>query len=496
MGDTLVDGDGTATIANPLGPGELRLVVAPLGYDGGTVIAASRQPDFPTQIDRLILTVACNQAAIVVQQRRSGQRLRRSELELADFFENATIGLHWVGPDGTILRANRAELELLGYAADEYVGRHIADFHVDRDVIDDILRRLWTGERVRDYEARMRCKDGSIRHVRIDSSVLWEDGRFIHTRCCTRDVTERKRAEEVRLRLAAIVASSGDAIVSEDLNGIITSWNQGAQALFGYAAEEIIGRSVTELLTADRMNDFAAIRSQLRQGEPIHNYETACVRSDRQLIDVSLTASPIFDDAGRIEGISTIARDITQRTRAQQALKHQTQRLTLLWEAASVLLVASEPEAMLHELLAKIGGHLGVDAYFNHVVAETGDALRLSSYQGVPAAALADIERLDFGQNICGSVALRRQPMVVNDIQRSDEPMSQAVKSLGIRGVYVQSVNRRGSTARHAVIRQPQQRQLRKRRRGVYRDDLPLRHGGIRATAFVERVEGKRSTQR
>src|SRR4029079_9903206 len=96
--------------------------------------------------------------------------LRRSEQELADFFENATVGLHWVGPDGTILRANRAELDMLGYRPDEYIGRPITDFHADQDVICDILHRLQTGEQLREYPARLRCKDGSIKHVLIDSS--------------------------------------------------------------------------------------------------------------------------------------------------------------------------------------------------------------------------------------------------------------------------------------------------------------------------------------
>src|SRR5947209_11642579 len=98
---------------------------------------------------------------------REVQELRRSEQELADFFENASVGLHWVGPDGIILRANRADLALLGYQRDEYVGHHIAEFHADRDVIEDLLRRLAAGEIVRDREACMRCKDGALKHVLI-----------------------------------------------------------------------------------------------------------------------------------------------------------------------------------------------------------------------------------------------------------------------------------------------------------------------------------------
>ena len=130
-----------------------------------------------------------------IERKTAEEELRRSEQELADFFENATIGLHWVGPDGTILRANRAELDMLGYSRDEYVGRPIADFHVDEEVICDILERLQAGEKLAEYPARLRCKDGSIKEVLIDSSVLWRDGEFVHTRCFTRDVTERKQAE-------------------------------------------------------------------------------------------------------------------------------------------------------------------------------------------------------------------------------------------------------------------------------------------------------------
>src|SRR4051812_48189426 len=117
-----------------------------------------------------------------------GSALADSESDLADFFENAAIPLHWVDANGIILRANRAELEFLGYSAEEYVGRNIAEFHADGDVLCGILDRLTRGETLRDQPARMRAKDGSIKHVRITSNVKREDGRFVHTRCITRDV--------------------------------------------------------------------------------------------------------------------------------------------------------------------------------------------------------------------------------------------------------------------------------------------------------------------
>ena len=101
----------------------------------------------------------------VLERKQAEAALRQSEQELSDFFENASVGRHWVGPDGTILRVNRAELNLLGYSPEEYLGHDIAEFHVDPDVIADILRRLAAGETLRDYEAQMRCRDGSIKDV-------------------------------------------------------------------------------------------------------------------------------------------------------------------------------------------------------------------------------------------------------------------------------------------------------------------------------------------
>jgi PAS domain S-box-containing protein len=151
----------------------------------------------------------------ITDRKRSEEALQRSEMELTDFFENAAIGLHWVGPDGTILRANQAELELLGYTREEYVGRNIAEFHVDQEIIEDILARLNAGEIIRECEARMRCKDRTIKYVRINSSVYREDGKFIHTRCFTRDITDRKRTE-TRLALQYAVTQ----ILSESLDFI------------------------------------------------------------------------------------------------------------------------------------------------------------------------------------------------------------------------------------------------------------------------------------
>ncbi|MEO8431312.1 MAG: ATP-binding protein [Acidobacteriota bacterium] len=145
-----------------------------------------------------------------IAQRQSTQReLVNREQELSDFLENAVEGIHQVGRDGRILWANRAELRMLGYRADEYVGHHISEFHDDRATIDRILCRLLRGETLYDEPARLRCKDGSIRHVVIHSNALWKDGEFVHTRCFTRDVTDRVRLEEELQQRVEELADAG-----------------------------------------------------------------------------------------------------------------------------------------------------------------------------------------------------------------------------------------------------------------------------------------------
>ena len=167
------------------------------------------------------------------------------EREQRYFLENAAVPMHWVGEDGIILWANAAELRFLGYSAEEYIGQSIAKFHADEAVIGDILKRLKCNEKLDGYEARLLCKDGSIRYGSINSSVYWEKGRFVHTRCVTIDVTELKKSVELHQRLSSIVESSDDAIISKDLSGFIQSWNPGAERIFGYKAEEIIGKHVS-----------------------------------------------------------------------------------------------------------------------------------------------------------------------------------------------------------------------------------------------------------
>ena len=149
-----------------------------------------------------VLHIVAGLVGQFIKRTRAEEQIRQSQQELSDFFDNATVGLHWVGAEGTVLRVNQAELDMLGYARDEVVGRAISDFHADQEVICDILNRLQSGEQPQEYPARLRRKDGAILEVLIDSSVRWTNGTFAHTRCFTRDVTARNRAERTSRFLA------------------------------------------------------------------------------------------------------------------------------------------------------------------------------------------------------------------------------------------------------------------------------------------------------
>src|SRR6478752_7895752 len=166
------------------------------------------------------------------------------------------------------------------------------------------------------------------------------------------DITERKRAEVVGQRLAAIVDSSEDAIVSKDLNGTIESWNGGAERLFGYQASEVIGKSILIIIPPDRHDEELGILECIRRGEHVKSYETVRMRKDGSLLDISLTVSPLKDAAGRIIGASKIARDITERKRAEEALRDTQMKLA---HANRLATMGQLSASITHELKQPIG---------------------------------------------------------------------------------------------------------------------------------------------
>jgi len=218
----------------------------------------------------------------------------------------------------------------------------------DRDrFVDDLERAI--RERA-DHEMIFRAvlPGGTLKYILgIGHPVFNASGDVVEFVGAAMDITERKRAEVVGQRLAAIVDSSEDAIVSKDLNGTIESWNGGAERLFGYQASEVIGKSILIIIPPDRHEEELGILERIRCGERIKPFETVRMRQDGSLLDISLTVSPLRDAAGRIIGASKIARDITERKLAEARERALMAELTFMNRAAT----AGELSASLaHEL--------------------------------------------------------------------------------------------------------------------------------------------------
>ncbi len=262
-------------------------------------------------------------------RRRAEEAVHRGQQELADFFEHAAVGLRWEGPDGTILRVNQAELDMLGYSRDEYLGHKFSEFCADQGAAEDFLKRLHQGETLNNVEVRVRCHNGEIKQLLLNSNVLWEDKKFIHTRCFSRDVTERKRGEEASAYLASIVENSDDAIIGMRLDGVIKTWNRGAERLYGYTADEVKGRRISFLIPPYRPEEMQELFARIVEGRPIERYETIRLRKDGAPVEVALTLSAIRDARGRVIGVSAIERDITTSKREEEEKVKLIDELTM-----------------------------------------------------------------------------------------------------------------------------------------------------------------------
>jgi PAS domain S-box-containing protein len=264
----------------------------------------------------------------VAQREKAEAALRQSETTLRDFVETATVALHWVGPDGIVLWANQAELDLLGYAREEYIGHHVAEFYADEPVLSDILGRLNRGETLREYEARLRCKDGSIRHVLIDSSVLFEGGKFVHTRCFTRDITDRKRAEaqlrESERRFREMIDALPAAVYTTDAEGRLTHFNPAAVELFGRVPELgtdqwHVGWKLFRPDGTPLPHDECGMAVAIKEGRIVDWAEVIAERPDGKSVWFTPHPRLLRDAEGRIVGGINMLVDITERKQAERA---------------------------------------------------------------------------------------------------------------------------------------------------------------------------------
>jgi PAS domain S-box-containing protein len=247
---------------------------------------------------------------------------------------------------------------------------------------------------------------------------------------------ERKRGEQARTRLAAIVEFSDDAIIAETLDGIIESWNRGAERLYGYSAGEVVGRSVAILLPSDRPEELSSALERIGRGESVEHYETQRVRKDGRLIDVSMTVSPIRDGAGKVTGASTVARDITERKRAEEEIRQLNASLERRVAERTAELAAANEEleaftySVAHDLRAPLRGMEGFSALLLEDYAGKLDEEARNYLQRIRAASLRMAQLIDDLLNLSrisrSEVRKERVDLsalalaVVSDLQKSD----------------------------------------------------------------------------
>jgi PAS domain S-box-containing protein len=258
---------------------------------------------------------------------RRGDEIRALLAAIVDSSDDAIVSKTL---DGVITSWNRGAERLFGYTAAEAVGQHILLIipHERRAEEDDVLAHIRRGDKIDHFETERQTKDGRRVAVSLTvSPVRDSDGRIIGASKVARDITERRQSEWVRAHLAAIIDSSDDAIVSKGLDGVITSWNRGAERLFGYTEAEAVGQHIFLIVPDDRRSEEEDVLAHLRRGERIDHFETVRQTKDGRRLIISLTVSPLKDSSGKVVGASKVARDITDRRLAEEALKRAHEEL-------------------------------------------------------------------------------------------------------------------------------------------------------------------------
>ncbi|MBI5602887.1 MAG: PAS domain S-box protein [Deltaproteobacteria bacterium] len=302
----------------------------------------------PEEAGPLLHELQVHQIELEIQNeelRRTQEELEASRARYFDLYDLAPVGYLSLNEQGLILEANLTAAGLLGLGKSVLVKRRFTEFifKVDQDIFYLCSKQLLKTEARQVCELRMVKKDETIFWARLEAATAQGADGVPLRRVVMSDITEIKQAGEVlqQSRLAAIIDSSDDAIISKTLNGEIISWNRGAEKIYGYTAEEVVGQSISILAPNDRIDEVPAILQRISRGEEVKHYETLRRRKNGQSIHISLTVSAIRDPSGKIIGASTIARDITQRKQLEEDLLESKRQLRIL---ASQILFAQENE--------------------------------------------------------------------------------------------------------------------------------------------------------
>ncbi len=326
--------------------------------------------------------------------------LRRTEEQLRDFVDNATVGLHSVGADGTILWANRNELELLGYTEHEYVGRPITDFHADAQAITDILGRLSRGEALHDYEARLRARDGSIKHVLISSSAFARDGHLVHTRCFTRDITERRQAQRAleeshqQLQLITDALPVLVALIDSDLRYQFAS--AGYERWFHQPRHAMLGKHLEEVLGSAAYRAIQPYAERALAGEAV-TYEAEVPYRAGGPRCIHASYLPQRDAEGAVTGFVALVADVTEKKSFERFRAVAAERAARLLKITAAIAEAVSAEEVFEALVERVAEALGASSAALWLVDEERQVARLKRARGYSAHAQQRLAQIPLG---------------------------------------------------------------------------------------------------
>lgn len=324
---------------------------------------------------------------------------------LASIVESSEDAIIAKDLNGIVTSWNPAATRIFGYQPEEIVGQSILKLIPEHLHAQEtyILSKLRAGEQIAHFETERVGKDGRQVFVLLTISPVRDgEGKIVGVSKIARDLTEMRAMDVTRSRLAAIVESADDAILSKDLNGRITSWNCAAERTFGYSEEEMMGQSILRLVPDELHAEQEGILEKMRRGERIEHFETVRVTKDGRRLNVSLSISPVRDASGKVMGASKIVRDLTQRTRMEHSLMQAEKLTSSARMAASIAHEINNPlEAVLNliYLARSNSSNLEVMAYLNtaeselvrlaHIAKQT-----LGFYRDQNSAALVSLTQL------------------------------------------------------------------------------------------------------
>jgi PAS domain S-box-containing protein len=367
----------------------------------------------------------------ITEQKHRERALRESEERFRAIVETTQECVKVVAADGKLLHMNSSGLTMVEADSPEAVlGKSI--YHViapeDRERFRDFHQRICSGEKGA-LEFEIVGLRGGRRRMESHAAPLRSPDGNLAQLAVARDVTERDRMGQVTRLLAAIVDSSEDAIVSKSLDGVITSWNQGAERLYGYTAQEAIGKNITLIIPSDRRQEEAMILDRLRRGERVEHFETVRVGKNGRLHDISLTISPVKDGSGRVIGASKVAHDITEQKRIERVLATGELQQRALFRLADQLQRARSVDEVNSAALDAIFGALQCDRASILLLDDNG-VMRFVSWRGLSDAYRNATE----GHCPWKPDASSPEPVCINDVEASDleGPLKRVVKTEGI----------------------------------------------------------------